>query len=36
MIDFHSHILPKMDDGSRSVEESLELLCESARQGVDT
>ncbi|MCD8343998.1 MAG: capsular polysaccharide biosynthesis protein [Oscillospiraceae bacterium] len=36
MIDFHSHILPKMDDGSRSVEESLELLRESARQGVDT
>lgn len=26
MTDFHSHILPGMDDGSRSVEESLEML----------
>ncbi len=26
MIDFHSHILPRMDDGSRSVQESLSLL----------
>lgn len=35
MIDFHSHILPGMDDGSRSVEESLEMLKASAEQGVD-
>ncbi len=34
MIDFHSHILPKMDDGSKSVEESLELLAMLAEQGV--
>ncbi len=34
MIDFHSHILPKMDDGSRSVEESLALLRMQAEQGV--
>lgn len=34
MYDFHSHILPNMDDGSRSVMESLEMLRESARQGV--
>lgn len=36
MIDFHSHFLPKMDDGSRSVEESCAILRESARQGVTT
>ena len=36
MIDFHSHILPQMDDGSRSAEESIALLRESARQGVTT
>lgn len=34
MFDFHSHILPGIDDGSRDVHESLELLRESARQGV--
>ncbi|MCD8188996.1 MAG: hypothetical protein LUD78_02025 [Clostridiales bacterium] len=26
MIDFHSHILPSMDDGSSSAEESIEML----------
>lgn len=26
VIDFHSHILPDMDDGSRSVDESVEML----------
>ena len=35
VIDFHTHILPGIDDGSRSVEESMEMLIESARQGVD-
>lgn len=34
MIDVHSHVLPGMDDGSRSVEESLALLRLSADQGV--
>lgn len=34
MFDFHSHILPCMDDGSRSVEESAEILYESSRQGI--
>lgn len=34
MIDFHSHILPGIDDGSRNVEESCQLLRASARQGV--
>ena len=36
MTDYHSHILPKMDDGSKSVEESLALLREEVRQGIDT
>lgn len=35
MIDFHSHILPNIDDGSSSVEEALEMLFELKRQGVD-
>ena len=34
MIDIHSHVLPGIDDGSGSVEESLSMLWESARQGV--
>lgn len=35
MVDFHSHVLPQMDDGSRSLEESLSLLRMLAEQGVD-
>ena len=34
MLDIHSHILPKMDDGSKSVEMSLEMLKRSRDQGV--
>lgn len=34
MFDFHSHILPGMDDGSANLEESMALLKESERQGV--
>ena len=34
MTDIHSHILPGMDDGSRSTEESLAMLAASAAQGV--
>lgn len=34
MIDFHSHVLPGMDDGSKSVEESLAMLEVSAGQGI--
>ena len=33
-VDFHSHILPAIDDGSQSVEMSLEMLRISAEQGV--
>jgi protein-tyrosine phosphatase len=34
VIDLHSHLLPAVDDGSRSVEQSLKVLDEMARQGV--
>lgn len=34
MIDFHSHILPAMDDGSRNEEESLEMLKLLKKQGI--
>ena len=34
MIDLHSHLLPAVDDGSRSVEQSVKVLDEMARQGV--
>ena len=36
MIDFHSHILPEMDDGSKNIEESKEMLGLLAGQGVKT
>ncbi len=36
MVDFHSHILPGMDDGSDSMETSLKMLELSRAQGVDT
>lgn len=36
MIDFHTHVLPCMDDGSKSVEESLRMLEELKKQGVTT
>ena len=34
VIDLHSHVLPRIDDGSKSVEESLRMLALSARQGI--
>lgn len=36
MIDWHSHILPGMDDGSRNKQETLALLNMLLSQGVDT
>lgn len=36
MIDLHTHILPNMDDGSKSVEMSYKMLELLAQQGVDT
>lgn len=35
MIDFHTHILPGVDDGSESVEQSLAMLRALAEQGVE-
>jgi protein-tyrosine phosphatase len=34
MIDFHNHILPNIDDGSKSLEISLNMLREAERQGI--
>ena len=34
VIDFHSHILPDMDDGSSSVEESISMLYMEKEQGI--
>ena len=34
MIDFHSHILPGIDDGSTSVKESIAMLRMEAEQGI--
>ncbi|MBQ7170756.1 MAG: hypothetical protein IJR89_00605 [Clostridia bacterium] len=36
MIDWHSHVLPGMDDGSRDVTESLSLIRAEVLQGVRT
>ena len=36
MIDFHSHIMPGIDDGARDVNMSLEMLRRSKLYGVDT
>ena len=33
MIDFHSHILPNIDDGSKNMEETIELLEEAQKAG---
>ena len=35
MIDFHTHILPGVDDGSRSIEESLAMLQAEADAGIE-
>ena len=34
--DFHCHVLPHMDDGSSSVEESVAMLRQEAEHGVRT
>lgn len=36
IIDFHSHILPKMDDGASDLNESLKMLEAEETNGVDT
>lgn len=33
MIDFHTHIIPNIDDGSKSIDETIELLKEAKKNG---
>ena len=33
MIDFHTHILPNIDDGSKSIEETFNLIKEAEKAG---
>lgn len=35
MIDFHTHILPNIDDGSRSIEETFNLIEEAKKAGFE-
>lgn len=35
MIDFHTHILPNIDDGSRDIEETFNLIEEAEKAGFD-
>ena len=34
MIDFHTHVLPGIDDGSKNVEQSIAMLRKEAEQGI--
>ena len=34
MIDIHCHILPEVDDGSRSLNESIEMAMIAKEQGI--
>ena len=34
MIDFHNHILPNVDDGSKTIDESISMLEYAANQGI--
>ncbi len=36
MIDLHTHVIPFIDDGSHSMEDSIEMIKESIAQGVTT
>ncbi len=36
MIDFHTHILPGIDDGSKNARQSLEMLRMEQKMGIDT
>lgn len=36
MVDFHTHILPGIDDGSSSVDMSVEMIKAGMNQGIDT
>ena len=34
MIDIHSHIIPNVDDGAKSIDESLKMLEDEIKMGV--
>ena len=34
MIDFHNHVIPKIDDGAKDLETSLNMLNHAAEQGI--
>ncbi|MDI6795161.1 MAG: histidinol-phosphatase, partial [bacterium] len=34
MIDIHTHILPGLDDGARSIEEAVKIIRQAERGGV--
>ena len=34
MIDFHNHLIPQIDDGSKSIEMSIDMLLEAQKQGI--
>jgi protein-tyrosine phosphatase len=36
IVDFHTHILPGVDDGAQSMEDALELIVRGVRDGIDT
>ncbi len=35
MLDIHTHILPAVDDGSKSVQQSIEMLLRETEEGID-
>mgnify|MGYP001272550765 FL=1 len=34
MIDFHNHVLPNVDDGPKTIEESMSMLRYASNQGI--
>lgn len=36
MIDIHSHILPRIDDGAKSSSETLDLLKKAEKEGISS
>ena len=34
MIDFHNHVLPGVDDGPKTMDESLDMLRHAHKQGI--
>ena len=36
MIDFHNHVIPKIDDGSKSLEMSIKMIKKASSEGTKT